>query len=115
MHHEDGEGAEELEHIVPVADAVQAVGAGAVEAQGQGGLEAVDGVGGPGQGPAPQGADVETALAVGQALRVPPELFAVSQQVLGKGDGLCPLEVGVPGHDGVLMLFRLVQDGLLEL
>ena len=34
--------------------------------------------------------------------------------MLGEGDGLGPLEVGVAGHHRVLVLLGLGQDGLLE-
>ncbi len=35
--------------------------------------------------------------------------------MLGKGDGLRPLEMGVAGHDGVLVLLRLSAEDRLQL
>ena len=114
MHHQDGQITEQLQGIVPVADAVQAVGAGAVKAQEAGGLMAVNGIGGTCQRPAAQGADIHPLLAVRKARHIPPQLLPVGQQVLGKGDGLRPLQVGISGHHRILMLPGLIQDCLLE-
>ena len=100
MGHENGQGAQKLQGVVPVGHAVQGVPHGAVKAQARRRAEAVDGIGGPRQGPAAQGALVQPPAAVLQPGHVPSEHGPVGQQVLGEGDGLRPLQVGVPRHDG---------------
>ena len=50
MHHQDGQGGEQFDHIVPVRDGIHGVVGGLFEAQGLGGGEAVHRIGGGGQG-----------------------------------------------------------------
>ena len=105
----------QLQGVVPVADAVQGVGHGGGEAQRLCRLPPVDGVGGARQGAGAQGALVQALCAVLQPGHVPAEHGGVGHQVLGKGDGLGPLQVGVAGHDGGLVLFRLPAEHRLQL
>ncbi len=114
VHHQDGQIAQQLNGIIPIADPVQAVGAGGVKAQELCRLPAVDRVGSSRQRSAAKRADVHSRLAVQQSCHVPFELFPVGQQVLREGNRLRPLQMGITGHHGLLMLFGLVQDGLLE-
>ena len=114
MHHQNGQIAQQLQGVVPVADAVHGVAAGAVKAQGRRRLKAVDGVGGPRQGPGAQGALVQPLAAVLQPGYVPGELGGIGQQVLGEGHGLGPLQVGIARHDGALVPARLGAQDLLQ-
>ena len=115
MHHEDGEGTQKLQGVVPVGDAVQGVAHGAVKAQALGGHEAVDGIGGARQGAGAQGAVVQPLGTVLQPGDVPGKHRRVGHEVLGKGDGLGPLEMGVAGHDGGLVLSGLAAEHRLQL
>ena len=115
MHHQNRKRAEELQSVVPVGDAVEGIAHGAVEAQGLGGHEAVDGIGGARQGAAAQGTLVEPGGTVLQALHVSFEHGAVGHEMLCKGDGLGSLEVGIAGHDRRLILLCLTAEHLLQL
>ena len=115
VHHEDGEGAQKLQGVVPVGDPVQGIAHRAGKAQVPGGHKAVDGIGGARQSAGAQGAEVQPLTAVLQPGDVPAELCRVGHEVLGKGDGLGPLEVGVAGHDGGLVLLGLAAEHRLQL
>ena len=106
VHHGKGHGEGDLGAEVPVGDAVQAVLAHLGEAQELGGELAVQGVGGAGQGAAAQGHDIHALLGVVKTGEVPQEHLAVGHEVVAEGDGLGPLQVGVPGHDGPGVLLR---------
>ena len=115
MHHQNGEVRQQLQSVVPVRDPVQGVGHGSVKAQTRGGLGAVDGIGGARQSTGTQGALVQPFRAVLQPGDIPGKHLGVGHEVLGKGDGLRPLEVGVPRHNGVLILPRLPAQHPLQL
>ena len=109
VHHAGGDDRRQLDAEIPVGHAVQAVLAGAVEAQRRGGGVAVDGVGGARQRAAAQGADVHPLFPVRKAVHVPQEHLHIGQQVMAEGDRLGPLQMGVAGHH-----VRRMGGGLLE-
>ena len=115
VHHEDGESAQKLQGVVPVGDPVQGIAHGPVKSQTLGGHEAVDGIGSACQGAGAQGAVVQPLGAVLQPGDVPGEHRRVGHEVLGKGYGLGPLEMGVAGHDGGLVLSGLAAEHRLQL
>ena len=115
MHHENGQGGHQFQGVVPVGDAVQGVAHRGVKAQVLRRLPAVNGVRGARQGAAAQGALVEALFAVLQAGNVPGKHVGVGHQVLSEGDGLGPLQVGVAGHDGGLVLLRLLAQNGFQL
>ena len=81
-----------------VADGVEGVGGGAVEAEGFGGHVAVDGEAGAGQGGAAEGAFVHAGAGVAQAGAVAGQHLDIGEHVMTEGDGLRRLEVGEAGH-----------------
>ena len=115
VHHEDGAGGEELDGKVPVGDPVQGVVHGFGEAQELRRAEPVHRVGGGGQGPGAQGGFVQPGPAVLKPGDVPAEHIGVGHHGVGEGDGLGPLEVGVPRHDGVQIPLGLPDEGLFQL
>ena len=78
-------------------------------------MEAVDGIGGARQGAGAQRALIQPLPTVLQPGDVPGKHLGVGHKVLGKGDGLGPLEVGVSRHDGALIPPRLLAEDPLQL
>ena len=118
MDHDEGEGGRELDAEVPVGHAVEGVAAGAVESEGLRSHFPVDVVGGAGEGAGAEGRYIHPFSRVLQAADVPQEHLGVRQQVVAEDDGLCPLQVGVGGHDVLRMLRGLLRedgDELLQL
>jgi len=115
VHHQDRQIAEQLDGVVPVGDRVHGVVGGLFEAQGLGGLEPVDVIGGGGQSAGPQGALVQPLQAVLQPGHVPLEHVGVGHHVVAEGGGLGPLQVGVAGHDGVGVLLGPLHQHLLQI
>ena len=115
MHHQDGQGGEQFDHIVPVRDGIHGVVGGLFEAQGLGGGEAVHRIGGGGQGARAQGALVQPLQTVLQPGHVPLEHVGVGHHVVGEGGRLGPLEVGVAGHHGVQMGLGLLHQDPLQI
>ena len=114
MLHEDGRRRQEFQDKIPVADGIDAVSVAGGKAQLGRRISPVDGKGGSRQGPGPQGRAVGPAGTIPEALPVPLQHLEIGQEMVGKEDGLGPLQVGVPGHDDPQVLFRQVQDGFLE-
>ena len=71
----------------------------------------VDGKGGAGQGRSPQGRDLDAGQGFVQALEVPPPHLVIGQEVVGEQDRLGPLQVGVAGHDDVLVQVGQAHPG----
>ena len=112
MGHEDGEGRGQLQNEIPVRHRVQAVQAHAGKAQLPGGHLPVDGMAGARQGAGPQGIlAVHPGGGVLQPPQVPQQHPGIGQELMPEGDGLSPLQMGISGHDGAAVGFRLVHEG----
>ena len=83
-----------------------------MEAQLPGFKPAVGIVGRASQSAAADGADIHPLPAVCQTVHIPQEHHGIGQQMVGEENGLRPLQVGIAGHDGGLILLRLVQNGI---
>ena len=114
MHHQNGKVAEKLQGVIPVGNPVQGVFHGSGKAQGLGGLVPVDGIGGARQSAGAQRTFVQPLKAVFQPGHIPFQHGPIGQKMLSKGDGLCSLQMGVAGHDGVFVLGSLLADGLFQ-
>ena len=114
MHHQRRTGRQQLHAEVTVGHAVQTVQRDLGEAQLRRLIFPVDGEGGARQGAAPDGGHVHALGGVVQAADIPLEHHGVGHEVVAEGDGLCPLQMGVAGHDGGLVLLRLPGDGLQQ-
>ncbi len=112
--HEDGRRRQEFEDKIPVADGIDAVSVAGGKAQLGRRISPVDGKGGSRQGPGPQGGAVGPASAIPEPLPVPLQHLEIGQEMVGKEDGLGPLQVGIAGHDHPQVPFRQPQDGFLE-
>ena len=111
VHHQDRQGAHQLQTVVPVRDPVQTVQGDGGEAQGFGLHHPVGFVSGARQGAAADGGHVHASQRVVNAARVPQQHHAVGQQMVAEADGLGPLQMGVAGHDAGFMGRRLVMQG----
>ena len=114
VHHQNGQGGEQFNGVVPVGDRVHGVVGGLPEAQGLGRLEPVHRVGGGSQSSGSQGALVQPLQTVLQTGHIPLEHIGVGHHVVSKGGGLGPLEVGVARHHRVCMLPGLLRQHLLQ-
>ena len=114
MHAGDGGGGQVLQHVVAVADGIQAVGAHRREAEVARQRLAVDGERGAGQGGRAQRQHVGPRVAAGEALAVALEHENVGQQVMGEDDRLRALQVRVARHRRVHRLRRSRQQRLLR-
>ena len=115
MHHQDGAGGEEFDGVVSVRDGVHGVFRGLGKAQQLCGHLTVNGIGGGGQGAGAQGALVQPFQAVLQTGHVSAEHIGIGHHVVGEGGGLCPLEMGVAGHDGGQILLGLLNEHLFQI
>ena len=111
MHHQQGDGRAGLSHKIPVGNAVDAVEGVAVHAQRLSSHVPVDGIGGAGQCARAQRGYVGALGGVGQTPQIALQHHAVSQQMMAEDDGLCTLEVGIAGNDGIPGFLRLVANG----
>ena len=114
MHGADGGGGEGFEDEIAVRDGVEAVGGGAVEAQGPGRHLAVDGVGRAGQRRRAERAFIEAFAGVEQAPGVAAEHFHIGQQMVAEGHRLGILQMGEAGQDGVGFFFRTPDQRHLQ-
>ena len=110
----DRRGGERLQREVAVADAVERVGRGAVEAERRGGGVAVDRERGPGERGGAQRALVHAGAGVGEASAIAPEHLDIGEQVVTEGHGLRALQVGEAGHDAVGLFQRACRQHLLQ-
>ena len=110
MHHEYGNGAHQLHAEVPVGHAVDGVAGDIVEAQLCRLKAPVGGIRRSGQSAGADGTNIHPLPAVAQTAEIPQEHHGVGHQVVGKQDGLRPLQMGVAGHDDALIIFRLRDD-----
>ena len=110
MHHEYGNGAHQLHAEVPVGHAVDGVAGDIVKAQLPRLKAPVGGVSRSRQGAGADGTDIHPLPAVAQTAEIPQEHHGIGHQVVGKQDGLRPLQVGVAGHDDALVILRLGDD-----
>ena len=115
MHHEDGQGGQQLDGVITVGDRVHGVVGGLFEAQGLGRGEPVHGIGGGGQSAGPQGALVQPLQTVLQPGHIPLEHVGVGHHVVGEGGGLGPLQVGVTGHHRIQVGLGLLDEDLLQI
>ena len=114
MHHRDAGCGAEFNGEVTVRHAVQRIAAHGVKAQQLCGVLTVDRVGGAGQCSAAQRHAVGALAAIDQAFVVAAEHFEPGQQVVAEGHGLCGLQVGEAGHDGVRFTLGLLQQAFLQ-
>ena len=114
MDHQDRHGVLAVQQVIPVGYRVQAVVAGPVEAEHDGGEPAVEGKRGPRQGPAPQGTFVDRLQGEKNPAKVPGQGPEMGQPVVSHADRLGLLEVGVARHDDVPMSGRPVEQGVHE-
>ena len=115
MHHEDGQGTQQLNGEIPVGNAINTVHAHAVKAKLLRFKHPVGMVGCAGQRTAADGRHVHAPTAIGKPSQVPQQHHGVGHQVVAEGDGLGALQVGVARHDGIGIGFRLVGDHLSKL
>ena len=114
MDHPEGHRGQDLDHEIAIADGIQRVGAGPVEAQLGGRRLAVERVAGAGQGARPERRHVEPAAGVGQPAAVALEHLDVGQQVVPEQDRLGRLDMGGPGQDGLALAFGQPDQGPLH-
>ena len=115
VHHEDGQGTQQLNGEIPVGNAIDTVHAHAVKAKLLRFKHPVGMVGCSGQRTAADGRHVHAPTAIGKPSQVPQQHHGVGHQVVAEGDGLGALQVGVARHDGIGIGFRLVGDHLPKL
>ena len=115
MHHQNGQGGEQLNGVVPVGNRVHGVVGGLPEAQSLGRLEPVHRVGGSGQSAGPQGALVQPLQAVLQPGHIPLEHIGVGHHVVAEGGWLGPLEMGVARHHRIGVLPGFLFQHLLQI
>ena len=115
MHHQQRTGGEKLHAEVTVGHAVQTVQRHLREAQLLRLVYPVNGEGGARQRTAPDGGHVHALGRVVQTADIPLKHHGVGHEMVAEGDRLRPLQVGVTGHDGGLVLLRLIGDGLQQL
>ncbi len=109
-----GQVEEGLGHEVAVGHGVEGVLEPAGEPEVLGHTVRVEGQGRAGQGPGPEGRDVEPVDGGHQPVDVPGQGPPVGQQVMGQQDRLGPLQVGVAGQVGTVGLLGPGQQDLLE-
>ena len=112
MHHDERAGAHELHTEIAVGHAVEAVFADGGEAELLRLKDAVGRVRRPGQGTAADGGGVHAPAGVGKAAIVALQHHRIRQQLLAECDRLCPLQMRVAGHNGVLVRLRLRMQRL---
>ena len=114
VHHHQTGGGHEFHREIPVGHGIEAVGVNGVEPEGGGGMAAVDRHRRASQGGRPERRDVHATAHIGEALAIPLGHLDIGEQVVGQGQGLGPLQMGVAGHQGVGVGLGLGQQGALE-
>ena len=115
MHHTDSRIGKQLQHMIAIGHAVEAVAGGGGKAQPAGQLLAVDLIRRPRQRAAAQRADVEALQRVLQTAFVTRQHFNVGQTPVREGHRLGALQVGVPRHYRVLILLGGLHQRALQL
>ena len=110
VRHQDGQRALRFKAEITVRYGVQAVLAGAGEAQGFRGVRAVDRIGRSGQGAAAKGGKVHARGGIPEAAPVAQEHHGIGHHVLPQALGLRVLQVGHAGHQGGSVLIRDLQQ-----
>ena len=114
MRHQQCRKAAELDGKIPVADRVQAVLGGPVEAQQSGGHCPINGIGSACQGRCAQGHYVHPLAAILQTLGIPNQHLVPGQQVVPEGHRLGSLQMGEAGHDGVRLALGEIQQARFQ-
>jgi len=118
---EQGGGGGELDDEIAVADGVHGIlsdawaAAGIDEAQLAGDEIAIEGEGAAGEGAGAERADVGSITGIGEAASVAVHHLDVGEAMVGEGDGLAALEVGVAGEEDVSGAAAEADEGTLKL
>ena len=110
MHHQNRQTRKQLQHVIAVGYAVEAVAAHPGQAQLRRRKAAVQRIGRAGQSARAERRDRHALFAVLKARTVPQQHVAIGQQMMAEGDRLRPLQVGVAGHDEIIGFLRLGRD-----
>ena len=111
VHGADAAGGKEFQREVAVADAVQRIGRGPVEAQRPGRHVAVDGEGGACQRRSTQGAFVHPRAGIHEAAPVARQHFHIGHHVMPPCHGLRRLQMGEARHDPIRPGLGLGKEG----
>jgi hypothetical protein len=112
---DEGQTGCELNQEVAIARDVEAVGGDAGKSQVLGRLAAVDRQGGAGECGCAQGGDVDPLAAIGEAVAITLQLFAVGEPVVRGDDGLSALQMRVAWQDDVEIGGAPADEGGLQL
>mmetsp|Transcript_252 Transcript_252/g.603 ORF Transcript_252/g.603 Transcript_252/m.603 type:complete len:441 (+) Transcript_252:107-1429(+) len=114
VHHDHGDGEEELAHEIAVADAVHGVAHDAGELERGADALAVDGERGAGHGAGAEREEVHALGAVLDAADVAVEHLDVGQQIMRQHDRLGVLQMREPWEHGIRMLRGQLDQRLLQ-
>ena len=110
MHHQHRSEGQEIQNVIPVADRVHAVRVNRCKIQLLRHIKTVDGESGSGNGTGPQRHHIRVFPYPQQAAEVTLQHVEISQQMVGKGDGLRPLQMGIARHQGLVVFFCHCQE-----
>ena len=114
MHHGDGRGGKIFQEEIPIRDAVETVFGNRVEIEQFRDPGTIEWVGGAGQGPGAQGHHICGIEGMGKAAAIPEEHLDIGHKMMGEGNGLSFLEMGIAGHDGMQVLSGDLQKHFNE-
>ena len=114
MHHQYAAGRRELDGKVPVADRIERVFGGAIEAEQFRRVLPIHRIGGTGERSCPEGHDVDPLAAIREPLAVTRQHLEPGEHVVAEGHRLGRLKVGETGQDGIGLAFGEIDQRMLQ-
>ena len=108
MHHRQGDSGSQLHAEVTVRNAVQTVAAHLSKAQQVSSHAAIQRIGSACQRAGAQRHYIHALHGILHPADITEEHLSIGQQMVAKGDGLRPLQMGISGHDGLAVFHGLV-------